>query len=305
MSGERTKARLEVLAAALCFGTTGTSQELLRPGDASTLAVGAARIIVGAALLQLIAKGRRPLRLGRSALPVLLAGGLGVAIYQLAFFAAVDKTGVAVGTVVAIGSGPAIAGALGRVLNGDALTARWAAATALACTGVAILGLSGGGGSVDPAGVLLAVLSGSGYAAYTVLAKRLLQRGHAPEQVMAATFGTGAMILVPVLLVEGLSWLGDPSGLGLAIYLGAIPTALAYALFARGLQHLTAGETTTLVLMEPLTAMALGAVVLGERPGGVAIAGAGVVLAGLLVLALPQRSRLQPTATTTSLEARA
>ncbi len=285
-----TRARLEVLAAALCFGTTGTSQELLRPSDASTLAVGSARIILGAALLSWIARGRAAVRLGRASLPLLLIGGIGVAIYQLAFFAAVDKTGVAVGTVVAIGSGPAIAGLLSFLVNHEALTSRWAVATGLACAGVALLGAaSGGDASLDPSGVALAVISGAGYATYTVLAKRLLDRGHAPEQVMAATFGTGAVILIPVLALEGAGWLGDPSGLGLAIYLAVIPTALAYALFARGLRRLSAGETATLTLAEPLTATLLGAIVLGERPGAVALGGALLILCGLLVLAVPRR----------------
>ncbi len=292
-SDEQSRARLEVLGAALCFGTTGTSQELLRPGDASTLAVGSARIILGAALLALVARGRGgAVRLGRAALPLLLVAGLGVAVYQLAFFAAVDTTGVAVGTVVAIGSGPAIAGLLGLLLNGEALTARWAGATALAGAGVVLLGASAGGdSSLDLSGVGLAVVSGAGYATYTVLAKRLLMRGHAPEPVMAATFGTGALLLIPVLAVEGTSWLADPAGLGLAIYLAVIPTALAYALFARGLRRLSAGETATLTLAEPLTALALGAIVLGERPGALAVAGAGLVLCGLLVLAVPGAAR--------------
>ena len=57
---------------------------------------------------------------------------LAVAVYQLSFFAAVRLTGVAVGTVVAIGTGPAAAGALGRLVNGERLSARWAQATALA-----------------------------------------------------------------------------------------------------------------------------------------------------------------------------
>ena len=48
----------------------------------------------------------------------------------------------------------------------------------------------------------------------------------------------------------------------MALYLGAIPTALAYVLFARGLRHLTPGETATLTLAEPLTATGLGILVL-------------------------------------------
>lgn len=280
-------ARLQVLAAAVCFGTTGTAQQLGRPDGASTLAVGAARIILGGALLLGLARGGT-LAIIRAAWPLLLLGGVGVAIYQTSFFAAVDQTGVAVGTVVAIGSGPAIAGLLSRFVNGERLTTRWVLATALASVGVVVLALSSGqDASVDPAGVLLAVVAGAGYASYTVIAKRLLDHGHAPEHVMAATFCTGGLVLVPVLLLSGTAWLAEPEGLGMVFYLAAVPTALAYALFSRGLQSLGAGETATLVLAEPVTALFLGAVVLGERPGSGAIAGGAVIMAGLLVLALP------------------
>jgi len=60
-------------------------------------------------------------------------------------------------------------------------------------------------------------------------------------------------------------------------------------LFARGLRHLTPGETATLTLAEPLTATGLGILVLSERPGAAAAIGAALVLAGLLTLAAPAR----------------
>jgi DME family drug/metabolite transporter len=213
-----------------------------------------------------------------------------IAIYQLAFFAAVDQTGVAVGTVVAIGTGPAVAGVLGALVNGERLTARWAAATTLAAIGVVLLVAAGGhDADVNIGGILLAMIAGSGYATYTVLAKGLLDRGAEPIGVMAAGFAGAGVLLVPVLVIAGPGFLGAPGGVALALYLGAIPTALAYILFARGLRHLSSGETTTIVLAEPLTAVVLGIVVLGEQPGAIAIAGAALVLAGLAVLALPGR----------------
>jgi DME family drug/metabolite transporter len=278
-------ARLQVLLAAVCFGTTGTAQAL--GPEAPPVGVGAARILVGGTLLVLAARtlGARMPRAPRVVLGIAAA----VAIYQLSFFAAVKLTGVAVGTVVAIGTGPAAAGALGRVVNGERLTPRWAVATALAGAGVALLVAAGGGASVDPAGVLLAVVSGSGYATYTVLSKRLLDRGAAPEGVMAAGFGGAAVLLLPALVLAGPGFLAQPGGLAVALYLGAVPTALAYVLFARGLRHLSSGETATIVLAEPVTAAALGIVALGEDPSIAAAAGAVLVLAGLLVLAAPGR----------------
>lgn len=278
-------ARLQVLLAAVCFGTTGTAQAI--GPAASPVAVGAARIVLGGALLVAIAHTMGQ-RLPRR--PAAVAGiAVAVAVYQLSFFAAVKLTGVAVGTVVAIGTGPAAAGALGRLLNGERLTGRWALATLCAAAGVVLLA-GDGGGTVDPAGIALAITAGVGYATCTVLSKRLIAAGSAPEGVMAAGFGGAALILVPVLVLAGPGFLTSASGLGLAVYLGAIPTALAYVLFSRGLRSLTSGETATLVLAEPLTAAALGIVALGEQPSLAAGIGAALVLAGLAVLAAPGRA---------------
>src|ERR687886_678270 len=282
-------ARLQVLLAAVCFGTTGTAQAI--GPAASPVAVGAARIVVGGALLVAIA---RALDLRMPRFRATAAGiAVGVCIYQLSFFAAVKLTGVAVGTVVAIGTGPAAAGLLGRVVNGERLTRRWALATLAAAAGVALLA-GDGGGTVDPEGIALAVTAGAGYATCTVLSKRLIVRGAAPEGVMAAGFGGAAGLLVPVLLLAGPGFLTTGAGLGLALYLGAIPTALAYVLFSRGLRGLTSGETATLVLAEPLTATALGIVALGEQASVAAAAGAALVLAGLAILALPGRGPIEP-----------
>jgi drug/metabolite transporter, DME family len=284
-------ARLQILLAAVCFGTTGTAQAL--GPAASPVAVGAARIVVGGALLVAIARAlelRMP-RLGATAAGI----ALGVCVYQLSFFAAVKLTGVAVGTVVAIGTGPAAAGLLGRLVNGERLTRRWALATLAAAAGVALLA-GDGGATVDPGGIALAVVAGSGYAACTVLSKRLIAAGAAPEGVMAVGFGGAAVLLVPVLLLAGPGFLATGSGLALALYLGSIPTALAYVLFARGLRALSSGETATIVLAEPLTAAALGVVALGEQPSVAAGIGAALVLAGLAILALPGRRRMEPAA---------
>jgi DME family drug/metabolite transporter len=285
-------ARLQVLSAAVLFGTTGTAQTLAP--EIEPLVVGASRIAVGAALLLLVALlvGRMRVGGGRGAV---LLGGACVALYQATFFAAVAETGVAVAAGVALGSAPAFTGALARSFAGERLHRGWAAATALAVAGVGLLVLGGGAdGEVAPAGVALALLSGCGYAGYAVLSKRMLQAGGSPEGVMAAVFAAGAVLLLPLLAIVPLGELTSSGGLALALYLGAIPTALAYILFARGLERIDAGETATLTLAEPLTAAALGVIALGERPGATAAAGAALVLGGLVLLALRPRAISPP-----------
>jgi drug/metabolite transporter, DME family len=290
-------ARVHVLIAAVLFGTTGTAQAL-GPGI-EPLAVGTARIAIGAALLVLIALVSGRFQLGGADRRLILLSGACVAAYQATFFAAVDDTGVAVGTVVAIGSAPVFTGLLARSFAGERLTRRWAGATALGCAGVCTLVLgSGSGGEVSLPGVGLALLAGAGYGGYAVAGKKLMDQGATPEALMASVFSFGAVLLLPLLALVPAGGLLSAGGLGVAVYLGAVPTALAYTLFARGLERIGAGETATLTLAEPVTAAALGFVVLGERPGAAALAGAGLVLAGLALLAMrpsaPHRVRARP-----------
>jgi DME family drug/metabolite transporter len=273
----------------VCFGTTGTAQAL--GPDASAVTVGAVRVAVGAILLLLAQRLVTREDGGRWARGPLVAGALGVAAYQLCFFAAVKDTGVAVGTVVALGSAPALAGLGGWLLDRARPDRAWAAATGLACAGVALLALAGGGSEVSAPGVALAVGAGASYATFTLASKRLLDAGHGVEPVMAALFGVGAILLTPVLVLGDVAWAATPGGVAMALWLGAVPTAVAYLLFARGLRHLPANEVATLTLGEPVTAALLGAVVLGERPGAAALVGIVLILAGLAVLAVPRRAR--------------
>jgi DME family drug/metabolite transporter len=284
-------ARSYVLLAAVLFGTTGTAQAL-GPAGLSPLTVGAARVVLGGGVLGLLAfAGSRAAT--RMSPALVLCAGAAVAIYQLTFFEAVHRAGVAVGAVVAIGSGPIAAGVFERSFGDNWPGARWLAATALAIAGIVALSFGATGhAAASTSGILLALASGTAYAAYTVIAKRLLAAGAGPVRVMGAAFGVGSLLLLPVLLIGNTQWLHSTRGIELAAYLAVVPTILAYLLFARGLRRLTASETTTIVLAEPVTATILGVAVLHQRLGAIAIAGVLLVVAGIGVLAIPNLERL-------------
>lgn len=290
------RSRINVLLAALCFGTTGTAQAL-GPSGADPMVVGAVRIAIGASLLLVI------LRLVGGGLPTgadiraLGVAALGVGCYQLCFFTAVRDTGVAVGTVVALGSAPAIAGGLTWLVDKDRPDAAWVAATALATAGVGLMSMAGSEAAVSALGILLALGAGASYAVFALGSKRLLDAGQRIEAVMAWCFAGGAVLLVPVLFLGDLGWLREGRGVAMALWLGLVPTALAYLLFAAGLRRLPAREVATLTLAEPMTATVLGVLVLTERPGPVAIIGIALVLAGTAVIARGRSpSRREPDA---------
>lgn len=287
--------RLLVLAGAVLWGTTGTAQAL-GPADAAPPAVGALRIAVGALGLVVLAG---PLRLAGDAgwwvrrgvrLPG-LAAVVAIAAYQACFFAGVARTGVAVGTVVAIGSAPAFTGLLGLAARGERPESRWPAATVLAVAGCTVLVLAGGEAAVDPSGVGLALGAGLSYATYTVAGKQLLTAGAAPTAVMAVVFTGGAVLLLPVAAAGDLGWLARPGGLAMVAWLGLAATTVSYVLFARGLRSLPAATAATLSLAEPLTAGILGVAVLAERPGVPGAVGAGLIGAGLVWLSVGRPAR--------------
>jgi DME family drug/metabolite transporter len=273
-----------VLGAAVLWGTTGTAQAL-GPAGAASAAVGAARILVGGAALLVVAVASGTLPTGRP-WPLVPTGAaaLAMAAYQPLFFAGVRLTGVAVGTVVAIGSAPVVTGLLGWLLRLQPPGWHWAAATALAVAGAALLLLDPGRADADPAGLLLALGAGSAYACYTVATKRLLD-GRPPSAVAGVTFGLAAVLLAPTLPLVGARPLWSAAGLAMTLHLGVVATALAYLLYASGLARVPAATAATLSLAEPLTAGLLGVAVLGERLPPAGLLGAGLLLAGLVLLA--------------------
>lgn len=282
-----------VLAAAICWGTTGTAQAFA-PEGATPLAVGAMRLLIGGTALLLFALGRRQLRPHGWPLHSTAVAIGTIAGYQLFFFAGVARTGVAVGTVVGIGSAPIFAGLLGLLLLGEMPSRRWMVATLLAVAGCTLLLAAGADIEVDTLGVILAIGAGAAYALYTIASKDLL-RVQPPDAVTAVAFFGGALVMAPLLFFVDLSWLAEPQGMAVALHLGLIATAFAYMLYIRGLMSLPSATAVTVALAEPLTAATLGVGLLGERLTLPALAGMALIFTGLAVLALGNASR-QPAA---------
>ncbi|WP_019630851.1 EamA family transporter [Actinomadura atramentaria] len=283
----------DVLLAAVLWGTAGPVATLA-PQHTSAVAVSAVRVALGGLLLLAFA-ATGPRRAGLAALlraggrtrAVLAVGTVCAAAYQTAYYASVDRTGVAVSTVVALGSAPAFAGLLQR----RGLTRRWYTATATAVAGCALLVGAGPGAGAEPVGVALALLCGFVYALYSLAISRLVRTGAENSAVTGALFGGAALIMLPALAFARPGWALSGRGLAIALYLGAITIAVAYALFTRGLRGTPAATAMTLTLAEPAVAALVGLAVLGERLGGAAFAGIALLGAALLVLAVPARRR--------------
>ena len=277
-----------ILFASILWGTTGTAHAL-GPSTASPLAVGSLRLLLGAAVLVIVAVLRKTDAGWRSIVqPITFFAAIGVAAFQLFFFSAVSLTGVAVGTLLALGSGAVFVGVAEAVLSRTWPDSKWVGATAPAVVGLAILAASTRDASVDGVGVLMAIAAGASYASYIVSTSRLAQLGSI-RQSTATVFSIAAIGVAPVALSQDLSFVREVDGAVMVLWLGFVTLALAYLLFSSGLRDTDPSIAGTLSLAEPVTATILGVIVLAERPGPLAWFGIALIIAGLALAARSTR----------------
>ncbi|HEY8718321.1 DMT family transporter [Pengzhenrongella sp.] len=282
-----------VLAAAVLWGTTGTAAALAP--EVGSLAVGAASMGLGG-LLQ-AAAALRVLRTHRAGLVAqwrtLALAAAAVAVYPLAFYSSMRLAGVAVGTVVSIGSAPVAAALIERVVDRQPLSRRWVLGAAFAVLGVLALAVArtgeaapaaGASGKHPVLGIALGLLAGLTYALYSWGAARMMRRGLPARPVMGATFGLGGVLLMPVLLLTGAPIVESGRNLAIVAYLAVVPMFVGYVLFGRGLAVVSASTATTLSLLEPAVAAVIAVVVLHDGLPALGWVGMGILLASLVLL---------------------
>jgi DME family drug/metabolite transporter len=282
----------------MMWGTTGlTSKVLNRLSAVDALSVGALRLITASPVLLLLAQALAPgsLRplLKREWRAVLIMGAA-MAGYNGSFFAALARTSVTAGTLLALCTAPLFVALLARLFLHEPLTRPVLLALGAGLSGTALL-VGGQGGRdllrLDYAlGNLLALAAGLSYAVYALVG-RAKSRGTPPASLAALSFTTAAILLTPFALANGLrlptnfpAWLA-------VLYLGLIPTALAYALYLSGLRSVPATMASIGTLIEPLTASLLAALFLGERLTPSGLLGAGLLLSSLAILSFGNRQQ--------------
>jgi DME family drug/metabolite transporter len=282
---------LLIALAATSWGTTGSVTTILAAtAGAEPLLIGAARMVVAAAVLLAVVGVRRD-----TLAPApgdgwrCLALGACMAAFQVTYFTAVTLAGIAVTALIAICSAPLFIVGLAVVVLGERPGRRVLVALAIGVLGTALLVIGPGPSrpSAPPGatGMLLALAAGLAYAVYVVLTKQGLAHT-APLALTTWTFTAAALFMLPLL-----AWTNRPlsqvaHGWPGLLYLGVVATAGAYALYSAGLRRVPASAAGVMTLLEPLTATALGVLVFGERLGSSGALGSALLLASLLMLML-------------------
>jgi len=284
-----------VALAALLWSTVGIASRFLF--DLSTmdpLTVGAWRLVLAAPVVGLLAVRLPGTPPDRRDLGALLLLGLTQAAYQGLYFGAVARVGVALATLLALCSAPVLVALLARVTLGERLSRRTWAAVALAVIGAGLLvGFPGPletDGATFVLGLAMAGGSGLSYAVFTLASRRLAPRHH-PFRIVALGFGAGAVVLagIAISINGGIVLPESAPAWGLVLYMGLVPTALAYVVFLWGMKTASATGSAVVVMLEPLSATLLAWAIFGERLGPLGAAGGALLLAAVLLLALRRR----------------
>ncbi|GAC1461850.1 MAG: EamA family transporter [Ktedonobacterales bacterium] len=284
-----------IMLAAVLWGTVGvTTQMLYRISATNPLSVGFFRLGLATPCLAVACwslLGRRMFHIARRDLAVMALIGMMLALYQVCFFAAIARVGVTVATLVTLCTAPVLVALLSVACARERLARPVVLALVCAVSGIGLV-VGGRPGAArtaaDTVGVLLALGSALGYAVVTLAARAIAGRYHA-LQINTVGFGCGALVLLPIALASGFAVIYPARGWLLLVYLGTVPTALAYVLFLTGMRSTIATVASILTLLEPLTATLLAWVLFGERLGPLGLVGACLLLGAMAVLARPEK----------------
>lgn len=268
---------LLVCLAGVVWGTIGPGVDVVHDRSGlSPLTISAYRsiaavtVLLGAVLVA--GRMRTSLSLARAQWRrVFFVGGL-TAIFQLSFFVAVVLGGVSVTTVVSLGFAPVLLLILTAARRRQPPSTSQSFTVAVALVGlllVSIVGSAGEQGTHPKVALLLALGSGAAYAVSTEAAGPLSQRLDALTMttaimVVAAVALTPVGLILPVLREESITTPDVGSWL-LVVYLGAVTMALAYVLLFAGLRTTPSGVATVATLLEPVTAVLIAVLLLGEQ----------------------------------------
>src|SRR5690625_2094027 len=214
-----------VLVAAMLWGTTGTTQAFA-PEAAHPIAIGATRLAVGGGVLLLVVLFTREIDLNHWPIKTTIMASLCMAFYQPMFFSAVSMTGVAVGTVVAIGSAPIFSGLIEWLSLKVRPPQVWWYSTFLAILGCLMLFLNKESVMINPLGIVMALGAGLSFASYTLISGSLV-RNHCTLLVLAVVFVLSAIYLSPFLFFFDMSWIKSFQGVAVSLQLGVMATGVA------------------------------------------------------------------------------
>jgi drug/metabolite transporter (DMT)-like permease len=294
-------ALLRVVLAGACWAFAAVLAKYAFEHGVAPVRLAEARVAVAAAALAPVLAWRRPelLRPPAGTWPALAGFGASVAAVNLTYYVAIDH--LPVGVAIALQyTGPAmlmaataLLAARGRRTGEEVGRLAWVAAGLTLAGAVLVSRALEGLGALDLPGLAAGLASAVLFATYLVTAERAGRRGAEP----ATTLLWGFLIAVAIWAVVAPWWswplsaLADPKVAAAVVGVGLVGTLLPFALAVGAVRVISAATAGIAATSEPVFAVVFAWVLLGQRLNLAQLAGAALVVAGVVLAQLASASR--------------
>lgn len=260
--------------------------------DISPGALSLGRLLMASLALSAMMIGRRLVRMRtREWALTALVGIAWFAVYSVALNAGEQHVDAGTASML-IQFAPILIGVLAGILLGEGFPRMLVIGGLVGFAGTLIIGFATGTGEADLAGVFLVLLSATVYSIAMVAQKVVLRRIPALQVTwLACLVGTVACLPFAGDLVRDLATAPELPILGV-VYLGLVPTALAFSTWAYALSHTSAGKLGVTTFAVPPITILLGWLFLNEVPAMLAIVGGALSLVGVAIARRPVRPRV-------------
>lgn len=285
-----------VVTTGVLWGTIGpVSKQILLISEFDAVSISWLRAIIASPVCILaawLALGSKLFHASRRDQTMMVLFGVVLISYQWLYLAAVDSVGVTTATLISLCGSPVIVACLSALFLHEPITRRLLVALAGAITGVTLLIGRPEAGAADETiiGVGLALACAALLALHALGMRSLAGRVH-PLQPLAIGFPVGAIAITPIVLMRGVSLDQPAQAWFWLVFLGLVPSSIAYLLFQHGLATVTASVATVVTMLEPFIAALLAWMFFEEQLGIAGWIGGGILMASIWFLSGGRKSR--------------
>ena len=267
-----------VIVSAVLWGLYGTFVTILTSMGLARNALVFLRML-GTSLpvgLLIFATDRRAFRVRKADIPLFICNGLfSLLFFTFCYTAAIKVTKIATAAAL-LYTAPAIVMVLSAILFHEKMNARKIFCCLLAVAGCAFASGLGGelfagdvlsgsaaassGSLITPAGLLLGLGAGLGYALYSIFSRIILNRGYSVYTNVFYSFGVAMLGFLVLSVMDGSvgQVFDNPSRTALALLCGLLTGSMAYVLYTAGMKGMETSRAAQLTTIEPVTAALLG-----------------------------------------------
>lgn len=279
---------LLIITSALSFGAMPIFARLAYSSGADPITVLFLRFGLAAVVMMgIMLFGKIQFPRGLLLLELILLGAIGYVGESLAYFTALTMASAGL-VALLLYIYPALVTVLSAIFLKEHLTTVKVVALFFALSGTALTIQISSGGSII--GILLGIAAAVDYAIYILLGSRIVRRSGSigsTSIIIASTAGVYA-IIAPI---HGLAFPGSALGWIAVLAIALISTVISFVTFFAGLKRIGPTTASTLSTFEPIVAVALAAIVLGETITPVQALGGLLILIAVVILSRKEMRR--------------